>query len=155
VNVEGTLALARRMEQVHYSVSCTWAQQCHVRRSRIHWSPKARNSERTPSTWWNTRSKSTIEQLMRQQCPNLPLLRPSVHRGRPYPSRLHALEQYFLGLQHGPDAAKIYVLDGRPIDVVPVDYCADALLMLLNSNARPGKLCIFLRGREQRSLCGY
>lgn len=34
------------------------------------------------------------------------------------------------------------------IDVVPVDYCADAMLMLLNSNARPGEVVHISAGEE-------
>jgi hypothetical protein len=59
VNVEGTLrwrAVWSRLQDC--SVSSTSAPQCHARRSRIHWSPKALNSERMLNTWWNTRFRS-------------------------------------------------------------------------------------------------
>ena len=82
VNVEGTLALARRMEQVaglqrflHVgtAMSCTPEQDSLVAES-------AEFRENAEHLVEYTFSKSTIEQLMRQECPNLPLLiaRPSI-----------------------------------------------------------------------------
>jgi hypothetical protein len=41
------------------------------------------------------------------------------------------------------------------IDVIPVDYCADALLMLLNQPLAHGEVVHLCRGREQREVCGY
>jgi hypothetical protein len=71
-----------------------------------------------------THSKSTIEQLMQQ----LPYAAaghcPPFYRGGPYSSRLPAFQQYFLGIQHGPDAAEIPMFMEDRIDVIPVDYCA-------------------------------
>jgi nucleoside-diphosphate-sugar epimerase len=116
VNVEGTLALARRMEQVSglqrflhvgTAMSCTPEQDSLVAES-------AEFRENAEHLVEYTFSKSTIEQLMRQVSEPAAAHRPSVHRRRPYPSRLHAVEQHFLGLQHGPDAAEVYVLNGRP-----------------------------------------
>ncbi|SQC15378.1 nucleoside-diphosphate-sugar epimerase [Klebsiella pneumoniae] len=62
-----------------------------------------------------THSKSTIEQLMQQQCPTLPLViaRPSIVVGHTHHG-LPAFQQYFLGVQHGADAAEIHVLHGGP-----------------------------------------
>jgi hypothetical protein len=61
-----------------------------------------------------THSKSTIEQLMQQTALRYRWSLPALYCGGPYSSRLSALQQYLLGVQHGADAAKIYVLDGRP-----------------------------------------
>ncbi len=83
VNVEGTLRLAQRMAQVeglqrflHVGTAMSW-----FAWSRIHWSPKARSFwERAEHLVEYTHSKSTIEQLMQQHCPTLPLViaRPSI-----------------------------------------------------------------------------
>ncbi|PIC97736.1 SDR family oxidoreductase, partial [Sporosarcina sp. P29] len=82
VNVEGTLALARRMERVSTpqrflhvgtAMSCTPEQDSLVAES-------AEFRENAEHLVEYTYSKSTIEQLMRQHCPGLPLLiaRPSI-----------------------------------------------------------------------------
>ena len=82
--------------------------------------------------------------------------RASVHRCRPYPPRLHALEQYFLGLQHGPDAAEVYVLDGGPDRRCPGGLLRRrAVNAAQQQRASGGSGTHFGRRREQRSLCGY
>lgn len=101
VNVEGTLALARRMERVSTlqrflhvgtAMSCTPEQDSLVAES-------AEFRENAEHLVEYTYSKSTIEQLMAPAL-SWPAAahRPPVYRRRPYPSRLHAFKQYFLGL---------------------------------------------------------
>jgi thioester reductase-like protein len=92
-----------------------------------------------------TFSKSTIEQLMRQECPNLPLLiaRPSIVVGHTRHGCTPSSSIFWV-FSMGLMLQKFMCSMEDRIDVVPVDYCADALLMLLNSNARPGKWYTFL-----------
>lgn len=135
VNVEGTLAFAERMAQVEglkrflhvgTAMSCAPEPGSLVAES-------AEFEDTAEHLVEYTRSKSTIEQLMRQRCPQLPLViaRPSIVVGhtrlgcQPSSSIFWVfsmalmLRQFMCSLQDN-------------IDVIPVDYCADAMVMLLN-----------------------
>jgi hypothetical protein len=74
--------------------------------------------------------------------------RPPVDCGGPYSSRLSALQQYLLGIQHGFNAAKFLCSMEDRIDVIPVDYCADALMMLLDNQLARSEGAHFGRRRK-------
>lgn len=96
-----------------------------------------------------TYSKSTIEQLMRQHCHGLPLLiaRPSIVVGHTRHGCTPSSSIFWV-FSMGLMLQKFMCSMEDKIDVVPVDYCADALLMLLTSDARSGKWYIFLPGKR-------
>jgi len=151
VNVDGTLAFARRMSQVSgmqrflhvgTAMSCTPKPDTLVTESSIF-------TEDAEHLVEYTRSKADIEQQMKQYCPTLPLLiaRPSIVVGH---------------TQHGctPSGSIFWVfrmglmlqkfmcnLDDK-IDVIPVDYCAKALLMLLNLPLPQGDVVHISAGEE-------
>ncbi|WP_447871449.1 SDR family oxidoreductase [Serratia fonticola] len=151
VNVEGTLAFAQRMAQVvglkrflHVgtAMSCTPQVGSLVAES-------AEFEETAEHLVEYTRSKSTIEQLMRQTCPQLPLViaRPSIVVGhtqlgcKPSSSIFWVfsmalmLRKFMCSLQDS-------------IDVIPVDYCADALVMLLNRESLDNDVYHISAGEE-------
>ena len=151
VNVDGTLALARRMEQVtglqrflHVgtAMSCTPEQDSLVAES-------AEFRENAEHLVEYTYSKSTIEKLMRQECPDLPLLiaRPSIVVGHTRHGCTPSSSIFWV-FSMGLMLQKFMCSMEDRIDVVPVDYCADALLMLLGSNARPGEVVHISAGEE-------
>lgn len=136
VNVKGTLAFAKRMEKVvglqrflHVgtAMSCTPKENSVVTEETV-----------VPDSGEHfveyTRSKATIELLMREQCPGLPLLvaRPSIIVGH---TRLGCSpsSSIFWVFRMGLMLQKFMCSLEDRIDVIPVDYCADALLMLLES----------------------
>ncbi|MFH2812458.1 SDR family oxidoreductase [Enterobacter ludwigii] len=151
VNVEGTLALARRMERVSTlqrflhvgtAMSCTPEQDSLVAES-------AEFRENAEHLVEYTYSKSTIEQLMRQHCPGLPLLiaRPSIVVGHTRHGCTPSSSIFWV-FSMGLMLQKFMCSMEDKIDVVPVDYCADALLMLLTSNARSGEVVHISAGEE-------
>lgn len=138
VNVEGTLKLASRMVRVvglqrflHVgtAMSCIPEAGALVTESMIH---KPEEDHLVQYTW----SKSTVEQLLAEQCPQLPLViaRPSIvvghseHGCRPSSSIFWVFR---MALMLGKFMCS---LDDH-IDVIPVDYCADALLLLVKSDS--------------------
>ncbi|QHA88813.1 SDR family oxidoreductase [Serratia rhizosphaerae] len=135
VNVEGTLALASRMAQVEglqrflhvgTAMSCTPEPGALVAESGEF----AEDAEHLVEY---TRSKSAIEQLMRQQLPQLPLViaRPSIVVGH---TRLgcQPSSSIFWVFSMALMLRKFMCSLQDKIDVIPADYCADALVMLLN-----------------------
>lgn len=151
VNVEGTLALAHRMERVKTlqrflhvgtAMSCTPEQNSLVAES-------AEFRENAEHLVEYTRSKSTIEQLMRQRCPDLPLLiaRPSIVVGHTRHGCTPSSSIFWV-FSMGLMLQKFMCSMEDRIDVVPVDYCADALLMLLGSNAHSGEVVHISAGEE-------
>ncbi|MBU3892176.1 SDR family oxidoreductase [Serratia rubidaea] len=135
VNVEGTLALASRMAQVEglqrflhvgTAMSCTPEPGTLVAESGEF----AEDAEHLVEY---TRSKSAIEQLMRQQLPQLPLViaRPSIVVGH---TRLgcQPSSSIFWVFSMALMLRKFMCSLQDKIDVIPADYCADALVMLLN-----------------------
>jgi len=151
VNVEGTLALARRMERVaglqcflHVgtAMSCTPEQDSLVAES-------AEFRENAEHLVEYTYSKSAIEQLMRQHCPALPLLiaRPSIVVGHTRHGCAPSSSIFWV-FSMGLMLQKFMCSMEDRIDVVPVDYCADALLMLLYSDARAGEVVHISAGEE-------
>ncbi|WP_431221765.1 SDR family oxidoreductase [Serratia sp. L9] len=134
VNVEGTLAFAQRMSQVaglkrflHVGTAMSCAPQAG---SLV--AESAEFEETAEHLVEYTRSKSTIEQMMRQVCPQLPLViaRPSIVVGH---TRLGCKpsSSIFWVFSMALMLRKFMCSLQDNIDVIPVDYCADALVMLL------------------------
>jgi len=154
VNVEGTLAFAGRMAKVrglqrflHVGTAMSCAPQAD---SLVYESPDFKDNAEHLVEY--THSKSTIEQLMRETYPQLPLViaRPSIvvghtHFGCQPSSSIFWVFSMVLMLQKF-----MCSLDDR-VDVVPVDYCADALLMILNSEIPSGEV-IHISAGEQHSV---
>jgi len=137
VNVDGTFAFARRMSEVaglkrfvHVGTAMSCAPEANslVTESELR---TQRDQHIVEYTW----SKATVEKMMLEQLPDFPLViaRPSIIVG-------HSLWGC------GPSSSIFWVfrmalalgkftcdLDDR-IDVVPVDYCADALELLLTAD---------------------
>lgn len=151
VNVEGTLKFARRMAcvgslqrflHVGTAMSCSPDPDSLVAES-------AEFRERAEHLVEYTHSKSTIERLMQQECPTLPLViaRPSIvvghtHHGCKPSSSIFWVFSMGLMLQ------KFMCSMEDRIDVIPVDYCADALLMLLSSPLARGEVVHISAGEE-------
>lgn len=151
VNVEGTLALAQRMEKVaglrrflHVgtAMSCTPEPDSLVAES-------AELRENAEHLVEYTHSKSTIERLMREQCPKLPLLiaRPSIVVGH----TRHGCQpssSIFWVFSMGLMLQKFMCSMEDRIDVIPVDYCADAMLLMLESSLASGEVVHISAGEE-------
>lgn len=151
VNVEGTLTFARRMSQVSglqrflhvgTAMSCTPEPDSLVLES-------AEFRENAEHLVAYTRSKSTIEQLMRQQCPQLPLViaRPSIVVGHTHHGCLPSTSIFWV-FSMGLMLQKFMCSLEDRVDVIPVDYCADALLMLLNGQIAQGEVVHISAGEE-------
>ncbi|MBS1206294.1 MAG: NAD(P)H-binding protein [Proteobacteria bacterium] len=151
VNVEGTLAFARRMSQVEglqrflhvgTAMSCTPEPDSLVPEStEFH-----ENAEHLVAY---TRSKSTIEQLMRQECPQMPLViaRPSIVVGHTHHGCLPSTSIFWV-FSMGLMLQKFMCSLEDRVDVIPVDYCADALLMLLEGQIAQGEVVHISAGEE-------
>lgn len=151
VNVDGTLAFARRMAQVSglqrflhvgTAMSCTPEPDSLVAES-------AEFREHAEHLVEYTHSKSTIERLMREQCPQLPLLiaRPSIVVGH----TRHGCQpssSIFWVFSMGLMLQKFMCALEDRVDVIPVDYCADALLMLVQSDMPRGEVVHISAGEE-------
>ncbi|EFE95487.1 NAD-binding protein [Serratia odorifera DSM 4582] len=151
VNVEGTLALAKRMSQVgglqrflHVgtAMSCAPEQGALVSESGEFESDAEHLVE-------YTRSKSTIEQRMRRELPQLPLViaRPSIVVGH---TRLgcQPSSSIFWVFSMALMLRKFMCSLQDNIDVIPVDYCADALVMLINGERLENDLYHISAGEE-------
>jgi nucleoside-diphosphate-sugar epimerase len=138
VNVEGTLKFVKRMADVpgllrfvHVgtAMSCVPDAGTLVTESMTR---KPEEEHLVQYTW----SKSTIEQLIVEHCPHLPLViaRPSIVVGhseegcRPSSSIFWVFRMVLM-------LGKFMCSMDDKIDVIPVDYCAEALLLLTK---RPG-----------------
>lgn len=151
VNVEGTLKFVRRMAQVislqrflHVgtAMSCSPEQDSLV-------AENAEFRERAEHLVEYTHSKSTIERLMLQECPTLPLViaRPSIVVGHTHHG-CQPSSSIFWVFSMGLMLQKFMCSMEDRIDVIPVDYCADALLMLLNSPLARGEIVHISAGEE-------
>lgn len=150
VNVEGTLSLARRMAEVsglrcflHIStaMACTPGKHSLVTEDKL--------SETGEHLVEYTRSKATVERLLLRLCPDLPLLiaRPSIVVGH----TLHGCQpstSIFWVFRMGLMLQKFMCSMDDYIDVIPVDYCADALLKLLGSPFISGEVVHISAGEE-------
>ncbi|GDX04691.1 SDR family oxidoreductase [Buttiauxella sp. A111] len=133
VNVEGTLKFVKRMADVSGLVRFVHvgtAMSCVPEAGTLVTESMARKPEEehlVQYTW----SKSTIEQLMMEHCPQLPLViaRPSIVVGhseegcRPSSSIFWVFRMALM-------LGKFMCSMEDKIDVIPVDYCAEALLLL-------------------------
>lgn len=151
VNVEGTLQFARRMAQVgglerflHVgtAMSCSPDPDSLVAESTAF-------RERAEHLVEYTHSKSTIERLMQQECPTLPLAiaRPSIVVGHTHHG-CQPSSSIFWVFSMGLMLQKFMCSMEDRIDVIPVDYCADALLMLLTSPLARGEVVHISAGEE-------
>lgn len=136
VNVEGTLKFVKRMADVAGLVRFVHvgtAMSCVPEAGTLVTESMTRKPEEehlVQYTW----SKSTIEQLMIEQCPKLPLViaRPSIVVGhseegcRPSSSIFWVFRMALM-------LGKFMCSLEDKIDVIPVDYCAEALLLLTKS----------------------
>ncbi|ELY2767672.1 SDR family oxidoreductase [Cronobacter malonaticus] len=152
VNVEGTLAFARRMAEVtglqrflHVgtAMSCTPEQH-----SLVPESTEFRENAEHLVTY--THSKSTIEQLMRQHCPQLPLViaRPSIVVGHTHHGCLPSTSIFWV-FSMGLMLQKFMCSLEDRVDVIPVDYCAEALLLLLDKEIAQGEVVHISAGEEK------
>lgn len=151
VNVEGTLQFARRMAQVSRlerflhvgtAMSCSPDPDSLVAESTAF-------RERAAHLVEYTHSKSMIERLMRQECSTLPLAiaRPSIVVGHTHHG-CQPSSSIFWVFSMGLMLQKFMCSMQDRIDVIPVDYCADALLMLLVSPLARGEVVHISAGEE-------
>ncbi|MRS14145.1 NAD-dependent epimerase/dehydratase family protein [Enterobacteriaceae bacterium RIT691] len=151
VNVEGTLAFARRMAQVsglQRFLHVGTAMSCAPEPDSLV-SESAEFHERAEHLVEYTHSKSTIERLMREECPSLPLViaRPSIVVGHTHHGCLPSSSIFWVFSMALMLQKFMCSLEDR-IDVIPVDYCADALLMLLAGNVAQGEVVHISAGEE-------
>ena len=151
VNVEGTLLFAQRMAKVDglqrflhvgTAMSCSPQPDTLVAENAVL-------RERAEHLVEYTHSKSTIEQLMRQRCPTLPLViaRPSIVVGHTHHG-CQPSSSIFWVFSMGLMLQKFMCSMEDRIDVIPVDYCASALLMLLNAPIARGEVVHISAGEE-------
>lgn len=134
INVKGTVEFARRMSNtpglrrflhVGTAMACGPWLTSPIRES---WSFPPANAHLVPYTY----SKAEAEQQMREEIPGLPLVvaRPSIVVGH---SRLGCAPStsIFWAFRMAQDLGRFRFLGDESIDVIPVDYCASALKLLL------------------------
>ncbi|UZH01281.1 SDR family oxidoreductase (plasmid) [Pantoea anthophila] len=138
VNVEGTFQFAERMSRVaglkkfiHVgtAMSCAPEPGSLVTESGLD---SSRDQHVVEYTW----SKASIEKLMTEKLPGLPLViaRPSIVVGHSDQGCLPSASIFWvfrMVLALGKFTCEL----GDRIDVVPVDYCAEALVLLLDAEA--------------------
>lgn len=136
VNVDGTFLFAERMSRVKglkkfihvgTAMSCAPQPGSLVTEGGLN---SSRDQHIIEYTW----SKASIEKLMTEKLPGLPLViaRPSIvvgHSDQGYLPSASIFWVFRMALALGKFTCD---LDDR-IDVVPVDYCADALVLLLDA----------------------
>lgn len=143
VNVEGTLKFAKRMEQtgnlkkfihVGTAMSCTPTADMLVCEQKLD-----TGSEGHLVAY--THSKATIEILMAQECPDLPLIiaRPSIVVGHSTLGCTPSASIFWVFSMAMRMKKFLCALEDK-IDVIPVDYCADALIMMMTGEAKKGDI---------------
>ncbi|MEN4793310.1 SDR family oxidoreductase [Pantoea agglomerans] len=136
VNVEGTFQFAERMSRVEglkkfihvgTAMSCAPEPDSLVTEGGLD---SSRDQHVVEYTW----SKASIEKLMTEKLPGLPLViaRPSIVVGHSDQGCLPSASIFWVFRMVLALGKFTCDLDDR-IDVVPVDYCADALVMLLDA----------------------
>lgn len=154
VNVDGTLALAKKMERnpslkrflhVGTAMSCVPEPNTVVIESTS-------SSDESEHLVEYTQSKAMIESLIRKECPTLPLLiaRPSIVVGHTRYGCQPSSSIYWVFRMGLMLQTFMCSLDDR-IDVIPVDYCAEALLLLLESDLASGDV-VHISAGEQGSV---
>ncbi|CBA33291.1 hypothetical protein CTU_33390 [Cronobacter turicensis z3032] len=151
VNVEGTLAFARRMADVaglqrflHVGTAMSCTPEPH---SLVPESAEFRENAEHLVAY--THSKSAIEQLMRQHCPQLPLViaRPSIVVGHTHHGCQPSTSIFWV-FSMGLMLQKFMCSLEDRVDVIPVDYCAEALLLLLHKEMARGEVVHISAGEE-------
>lgn len=151
VNVDGTLALAQKMASVKglqrflhvgTAMSCTPEPNTLVAEDSLF-------IEKNNHFVEYTHSKLIIEKLMRKHCPQMPLLfaRPSIVVGH----TIHGCKpssSIFWVFNMGLMLKKFMCSMKDRIDVIPVDYCAEAIIMLLNRDLPNGDVVHISAGEE-------
>ncbi|WP_038835370.1 SDR family oxidoreductase [Yersinia pseudotuberculosis] len=134
VNVEGTLAFGKRMAQVaglQRFVHVGTAMACTPEADTVV-DERVLSTENDAHLVEYTKSKSAIECLLAEHCPTLPLVfaRPSIVVGH---TRLgcQPSSSIFWVFRMALMLRKFMCSLDDHIDVIPVDYCADALLYIL------------------------
>lgn len=136
VNVEGTFQFAERMSRVRVlekfihvgtAMSCTPEPDSLVAESEL---VSSREQHIVEYTW----SKATIEQMMTERLPKLPLIiaRPSIVVGHSNQGCLPSASIFWV-FRMALTLGKFTCQMQDRIDVIPVDYCADALVLLLSA----------------------
>lgn len=151
VNVEGTLTFSRRMSQVK-----SLKKFLHIG-TAMSSTPEPNSlvlenieyKESTAHLVEYTHSKSIIEHLIRESCPNMPLLiaRPSIIVGHTQHG-CQPSSSIFWVFRMGLMLKKFMCSLEDRIDVIPVDYCANAILLLISSNTRNGDVFHISAGED-------
>lgn len=152
INVVGTLAFARRMSEVkglQRFVHVGTAMACGPRKESKFVSESWELPDQDAHLVDYTASKAEAERRMREELPSLPLIvaRPSIVVGH---TRLGCTpsSSIFWVFRMGASLERFMCdLDSR-IDVVPVDYCANALKMLVLKERLDHDLYHLSAGRE-------
>lgn len=134
VNVDGTLAFGKRMSQVaglQRFIHVGTAMSCTPDADTVV-SEQVLSAEDDAHLVEYTKSKSAIERLLAEECPGLPLVfaRPSIVVGH---TRLgcQPSSSIFWVFRMALMLRKFMCSLDDYIDVIPVDYCADALVCIL------------------------
>lgn len=135
VNVTGTLEFVKRMNrvaglkqfiQVGTAMSCVPSQGEVVTEQNI-------SAEEKEHIVAYTYSKATIEQLIQKECPDLPLLivRPSIIVGHSKLGCQPSSSIYWVFEMVLKLGKFLCALEDR-VDIIPVDFCAEAIVLLLD-----------------------
>lgn len=157
VNVEGTLAFARLMQtrarltrfiHVGTGMACGMEAPSPVRED---YSPAAETEHLVEYT----ESKLVCEQRLRAELPDLPLVvaRPSIIVGHTVLGCKPSPSIYWV-FQVGTTLRRFTCTLDQKIDVVPVDYCADAILALLRKPQLAHDLYHISAGEDRSSSFG-
>lgn len=152
VNVDGTFAFAKRMSQVSglrrflhvgTAMSCAPAPGDHVHEG---FSAQENDAHIVPYT----QSKAAIEKKMLDELPTLPLViaRPSIVVGHTHMGCTPSSSIYWVFKMALAISKFTCALEDR-VDVIPVDYCADALLCLTDSEQVKKEIYHISAGKTQ------
>lgn len=155
VNVEGTLKFATHMSKyakLQRFVHVGTAMSCVPEAGSVVTESLTLKDENEHLVQY-TYSKSVIENRMLAECPDLPLViaRPSIivgHSEQGCKPSTSIFWVFRMALMLG----KFMCSMDDKIDVIPVDYCADALLLLLQKENMNEKYFIFQRAKLAVSL---
>lgn len=152
VNVEGTLAFGKRMSEVaglQRFIHVGTAMSCTPDADTVV-SEQALLAEDDAHFVEYTKSKSAIERQLAEQCPNIPLVfaRPSIVVGH---TRLgcQPSSSIFWVFRMALMLRKFMCSLDDYIDVIPADYCADALLCILLHPDLPENIYHISAGEKQ------
>ena len=151
VNVTGTLEFVKRMNrvaglkqfiQVGTAMACVPSQGELVQERDI-------NTEEKDHIVAYTYSKATIEQLIQKECPNLPLLivRPSIIVGHSKLGCQPSSSIYWVFEMVMKLGKFLCTLEDR-VDIIPVDFCAEAIVFLLDKGISNNEIFHISAGEE-------